>query len=388
MKMPETFRARTPRPRRQWVAGWELAILFGTMLVGFGLAAHGISPVTQTSPDPTSAEKARALIEKAQLALAKNTEAAMREAVEYYAQAAQLDPLSAPAQVGLAEAYTMLWGFGFMSRQEALPKAEAAALKAVELDPKLADARTALGALKMSEWDWAGAEAEFKQALELAPDNALSRHWYALFLAAMGRHEEALAQSTRANELQPSSPGMMTGLGSILYFARADDRMIRVMEQTVKLDPKYAPGYDWLGMAYVQVGRFDESIEVYKKGLELAGGAAEVKAGLGHAYGVDIMTGLGHAYGVAGRRAEARQILRELRALARRKHVPPVDIAFVYLGLGEKERARELLEQAYRQRSWQVAFLRVEPWVDPLRSDPRFQDLLRRLNFPPKKPTS
>jgi tetratricopeptide (TPR) repeat protein len=141
-------------------------------------------------------------------------------------------------------------------------------------------------------------------------------------------------------------------------------------------------------MAYVQVGRFDESIEVYKKGLELAGGAAEVKAGLGHAYGVDIMTGLGHAYGVAGRRAEARQILRELRALARRKHVPPVDIAFVYLGLGEKERALELLEQAYRQRSWQVAFLRVEPWVDPLRSDPRFQVLLRRINFPPKKPTS
>jgi tetratricopeptide (TPR) repeat protein len=328
-------------------------------------------------------EQARAAYAKGQAALTRDTEAAMKEAVAHFQEAARLDPDYALAQVGLAETYTMLWSFGFVSCPEALAQAEAAARRAVELDPKLAEAHAALGALKMCEWDWAGAEAEFQRALELAPDNARSRHGYALFLAAMGRHQEALAQSTRANELQPSSPGIMTGLGAILYFARADARMIQVMEQTVKLDPKYAPGYDWLGMAYLQVGRFDESIEAYKKGLELAGGAAEVKAGRGHAYGVDIMTGLGHAYGVAGRRREARQILGELRALARRKHVPPVDIAFVYLGLGEKERALELLEQAYRERSWQVAFLRVEPWVDSLRDDPRFQSLLRRLNFPP-----
>jgi len=324
----------------------------------------------KTTAGAASREKARTACAKGQEALARNTEAAMKKAVRYYHEAARLDPNYAPAQVGLAEAYTMLWGFGFMSRQNALPKAEAAALKAVELDPQLAEARMALGALKMREWDWAGAEAEFKRAIELEPNHARSRHWYALFLAAMGRHEEALEQSRRANELQPSSPGMMTGRGAILYFAR-DDQMIRQMEQTVELDPKFAPGYDWLGMAYVQAGRFDESIEVYKKGVLLSGGAAEVKAGLGH------------AYGVAGLRREAKQILQELLALAKRKYVPPVQIAFVYLGLGEKDRALELLEQAYRERSWELVFVRAEPWVDNLRADPRFQDLLRRMNFPP-----
>ena len=373
MKGPQEIQARAPRRLRLPVV---LAVLFGAVFVGPGLSAHEVSSVTQAAADTASVETARALIEKAQLALAKNTEAAMREAVETYAQAAQIDPRSAPAQVGLAEAYTMLWGFGFMSRQEALPKAEAAALKAVELDPKLADARTTLGALKMREWDWAGAEVEFKRAIELQPTNARSRHWYALFLAAMGRHPEALVQSRRANELEPASPGMMTGLGAIHYFARDYGQMIRQMEVTTTLDPQFAPGYDWLGMAYVQAGKFPESITAYEKGVVLAEGASEVKAGLGH------------AYGLAGRREEAKNILAELNELAKQKYVPPVQIAFVHIGLGENDRALELLEQAYRERSWELVFVRVEPWVDPLRSDPRFQDLLRRVNFPPKKPRS
>jgi tetratricopeptide (TPR) repeat protein len=352
------------------------AVLFGLVFVGLVPTAHGIFPATQTSHAAASSEKARALISKAQVELAKNTEAAMRKAVEFYAQAAQIDPHSAPAQVGLAEACTMLWGFGFMSRQEALPKAEAAALKAVELDPKLADARTTLGALRMREWEWAGAEVEFKRAIELQPSNARCRHWYALFLAAMGRHPEALLQSRRANELEPASPGMMTGLGAILYFARDYDQMIRQMEATTTLDPNFAPGYDWLGMAYVQTGKFPESIAAYEKGVALAAGASEVKAGLGH------------AYGLAGRREDAKKMLSELNGLAKQKYVPPVQIAFVHLGLGENDRALELLEQAYRERSWELVFIGVEPWVDNLRSDPRFQDLLRRINFPPNKPSS
>jgi len=376
MKKRAKIQAHAPCPRRLRVSECALAVLLIPVLAGLGLQAYGISPRTQASPDEATRERARTLIEKAQLALAKNTEEAMREAVEYYAQAAQLDPHSAPAQVGLAEAYTMLWGFGFMSRQEALPKAEAAALKAVELDPKLAAARTTLGALRMREWDWAGAEEEFKRAIELEPANARSYHWYALFLAAMGRHPEALAQSRRANELEPASPGMMTGLGAIHYFARDYGQMIRQMEETIALDPQFAPGYDWLGMAYAQVGKFPESIAAYKKGVELAAGASEVKAGLGH------------AYGLAGRRVEAKRILAELYGLAKQKYVPPVQIAFVHLGLGENDRALELLEQAYRERSWELVFIRVEPWVDNLRSDPRFQDLLRRLNFPPRVPTS
>lgn len=359
-------------------------------LLGMPCIAQPPAPATcqaaKTMAESSAQAKARAAYTQGQEALARGAVASMKEAVKHYQEAARLDPDYAPAQVALAETCTTLYGLGILWRPETLARAKAAARKAVEIDPKLPAARTALGAVKMNEWDWAGAEADFRQALALAPESAPSRQWYAVFLTAMGRLKEALAQSTRANRLQPDSPAMMTGLGSILYFARDDERMIRVMERTVKLAPKSTAAYDWLGMAYVQAGRFDKSIEAYQRGLALAGGAAEVGAGRGDAYGVDILTGLGHTYGLAGRRAPARQVLRELLALDRRKHVPPVDLAFVYVGLGEKQRALAMLERAYRERSWQLAFIRVEPWLDPLRGDPRFQRLLRRLNFPPLPP--
>jgi Flp pilus assembly protein TadD len=222
----------------------------------------------------------------------------------------------------------------------------------------------------MRDWDWVGAEKEFKRALELDPSNVNIRHWYALYLAAMGRREDAFRESREALRLDPSSLSIQTGAGAIEYFARDYKQMIKQMQSTVALGPNFAPGYDWLGMAYVQVGRFEEAIAVYQKAVTLSGGSAEVKAGLGH------------AYGVAGQRASARAILGELNDLAKKKYVPPVQIAFVYLGLGDRAHALDLLEKAYQERSWELVFIQVEPWVDSLRSDPRFRDIVRRMNFP------
>jgi len=277
------------------------------------------------------------------------------------------NPRDAAAHVTLSEALTTLWCYGFVSRDEALPKAKAAATRALELDDSFAAAHTALGVLTLADWDWAAAERAFLAALERNPNAAASQHWYGMYLAAMGRHEEALAASRRAVALDPS---FRVGLGAVLYFAHDFGTMAQVMEEAIDAAPESAPAHDWLGMAYVQLERFDDSIRVYRRAVTLADGAAEVRAGLGH------------AYGLAGRIDEARAELETLRTQARETYVPPVQIAYVCVGLGDTMGAFALLEQAWREKSWELVFLREEPWFDPLHGDPRFETLLQRMQFP------
>lgn len=289
--------------------------------------------------------------------------AAMHEA------AVSADPEAIAHYVGSCEAYTMLWCFGFVPRDEVLPKMATAAERAVALDENDAGARTALGIVKLSQWEWASAEKELAAAVRLDPSRARSRHWYALYLAAMGRHDEALPHSEAAVRLDPS-PGMQTGLGSILYFGRDWPRMVRELTVTTDASPNFAYAYDWLGMAYVQQEKFAESITTYERAVELSAGLAE------------IVAGLGHAYGLAGEEKQARSVLTKLHALDKRWYVPPVQIAYVYVGLGEHEQALQMLQRAQQEHSWELVFVREEPWFDPLRSDPRFQKLLADMNFP------
>lgn len=281
------------------------------------------------------------------------------------------NPEDVSAYVGLAEHYILLWCFGFLSRDESLPKAKEAIKRAKALAPDCSAVHTILGALALSDWNWAGAEEELNLAIELETHNPKPHHWYALYLSAMGRHSEALAESMQSVKLEPSVT-YKTGFGSILYFAKDFERMVEVMEEVVAEAPTFAPGYDWLGMAYVQLGRYEESIQAYQKAVELSDGAAEVKAGLGH------------AYGVAGRKAEAKAILDELLALSKKWYVPPVQIAFVYVGLGELDKTFEMLETAYKERAWELVFVREEPWFSHLHSDPRFINLLKAIKFPEK----
>lgn len=281
----------------------------------------------------------------------------------------QADSNEAAYQVGLADVQTFLWCYGFAPHAEVMPRCETAARRAVQLAPQLAAAHTALGVVLLGQRDWDAAERELRLATELDPNRAESHHWYALYLAAVKRPDEAEKQSQQSAALD-SSPGMSIGRSSILYFARDWQGMIDVLQPTIAQDPNYGAAYDWLGMAQVQQEQFDEAIPTYLRAAELSDDLAEV------------LGGLGHAYAVAGREEEARQVLEKLYQMAERWHVPPVQIAFVHVGLGEKQQALDLLETAYDQRSWELAFLQVEPWLDDLRAEPRFIKLVEKMKFP------
>ncbi len=271
--------------------------------------------------------------------------------------------------VGLADVNTFLWCYGFVPHAEVMPRCETAARRALELDPDLAAAHTALGVVLLGQRDWDAAERELRLATELEPGRAQAHHWYALYLAAMDRHEEAEKYSRRSFEIDASS-GMRVARSSILYFKRDWQGMIDVLMPSIEQDADYEAAYDWLGMAYIQQKRFDKAITTYRRAAELADGLAEV------------LGGLGHAYAVAGREKKARQVLDKLHRMAERWHVPPVQIAFVHVGLGEKQQALDLLDTAYEQRSWELVFLQVEPWLDDLRAEPRFIELVEKMKFP------
>jgi len=279
------------------------------------------------------------------------------------------DPDEADLYVGLADVQTFLWCYGFEPHSEVMPRCQTAARRALQLDPDRAAAHTALGVVLLGQRDWDAAERELRLATELDPGRAEARHWYALYLAAMGRHDEASEYSKRSFELDPS-PGMRIARSSILYFKRDWQGMKDVLMPSIEQDANYEPAYDWLGMAYIQEEQFDEAITTYRRAVELADGLAEV------------MGGLGHAYAIAGREKEAREVLDKLHRMAERWHVPPVQIAFVHVGLGEKRQALDLLDTAYEQRSWELVFIQVEPWLDDLREEPRFIELVEKMKFP------
>ena len=294
---------------------------------------------------------------------------ALQRSSEQLTEWIKADPTAAATYVGVADVQIFLWCYGFELHSDSMPRCEEAVRQAIELDPDLAAAHTALGVVLLGQRDWKAAERELRLAIELEPNRAASLHWYALYLAAMGRHDEAEQYSQRSAELDSSS-GMTIARSSILYFKRDWQGMIDVLTPTIEQDDQYEAAYDWLGMAYVQQERFDLAIPTYRRAAELADGLAEV------------LGGLGHAYALAGREPEAREVLEKMYRLAERWHVPPVQIAFVHVGLGEKQQALDLLERAYAQRSWELVFMQVEPWLDDLREEPRFIRLQEKMGFP------
>ena len=294
---------------------------------------------------------------------------AIRRLMKHYEESIQREPDQATHFAGLADACMMLWCFGYVQRDEVLPTMRNAAQQAVRMDGDSAAARTALGLAMLSQWDWSGAERELQLAVELEPDRAASRQWYALYLAAMGHSDLAHEQVSMAVELD-NSPGMKITKGAVLYFRRDWPALIELMRQVTREAPDFAPAYDWLGMAYCQQLRWDDSIEVYQKSVELSGGLAEMVAGLGH------------AYGLAGKEHQARDVLGRLERTDARWYVPPVQIAFVHIGLGQHDEAFVQLERAMQEHSWELVFAGVEPWLDPIHHDPRFAAIIKKLDFP------
>jgi serine/threonine protein kinase/Tfp pilus assembly protein PilF len=301
----------------------------------------------------------------------RGTKEGFEKGIQYLNQAIASDPSYALAYDGLAYDYIIAneWT---LSPRDAMPKAKEAAKKALELDDTLAEAHASLAIVSdLYDWDWVAAESEFKRSIELKPNYALAHVWYGLYSVAIGRTNEAIAESERAVDLDPLSPETNAFLGCVLYFAHRYGQVIEQLRETTDLDPNYWLAHGDLGVAYEQQGQFPEAIAELQKAIGLAGIIPEPTAWLAR------------AYAVSGNRAEAQKLLDALKEPSKWTYLSPYNIAMVYAGLGEGDQALAWLERAYQERSYYMSWLKVDPGVDNLRSDPRFQDLVRRMNFPP-----
>ena len=272
----------------------------------------------------------------------------------------------------MADAYTLLAVNGYVPPNEFLPKAKEAVLKALEIDDTLAEAHTTLGFIEtFSDWDWSDAEREFQRAIQLNPSYATAHQWYCPLLWETGRLDEAMAESKRALQLDPVSVIVNWNLGQSFYYARRYDETIEQLRKTLDLDPNSLLALLGLGRAYVQKSKYKEGIAEFEKVLVISPNNQ------------DGLAELGYAYSVSGQRLEAQKVLDQLTALSKEKYIRADYVAKVYVGLGEKDKAIVLLEKSYDDRSIGSLEIKMDPAFDPLRSDPRFNDLLRRMNLQP-----
>lgn len=302
----------------------------------------------------------------------KWTQEGFTKGIEYFDQAAQKDSGYALAYSGLADCYALLVWNCYLAPGEGMPKMKAAAARALQLDDALAEAHNSLAAAKWgADWDWPGAEREFKRSITLNPNNSTAYHWYAEYLKTMGRHDEAIAAVQRAQELEPFVPIINVGVGWAFHYARRVDEAIERSESALELDPNFAVAHWVLGLAYKQKGRYQEAISEGERSVTLPGGRSAMH-----------LASLGHTYAMAGKRDEACGVLDELTSMAKDQYVSPHLFAQVHAGLGEKDEALAWLGRTYEERSLWLLYLNIEPTLDPLRSEPRFQELVRRVGLP------
>jgi serine/threonine protein kinase/TolB-like protein/Tfp pilus assembly protein PilF len=300
----------------------------------------------------------------------------IKQAIKYFEEAIKLDPQYALAYTGLADCY-VLGNVLQLPPKQAMPLATDAARKALAIDSQLAEAHTSLAKIKLSyEWDWSGAEAEFKQAIRLNPGYATAHQWYGVYLSEVGRHDESIRERTTAQDLDPLSLSISTGLGRALFWARRYDEAIQHLQGTMLKDQNYADTYWSLGLAYEQKRMYSEAIAAFQRAVELSK-TAEFSEGK-----PEMLAVLGHAYALAGRKTEATAILDQLKNFTTsQRYVSPYAVALIYVALNEKDSAFQSLEQAYQERDENFIHLKVDPRLDAIRSDPRFQALLQRVNL-------
>ena len=294
--------------------------------------------------------------------------------LDYFQKAVELDPEYALAHAGLAETFVVLGGNLWLSPDEAYPRAQAAARRALELDEALAEAHTPLAEVAQAQWDWAGAEPEYRRALELKPSYATAHQWYSLFLSGMGRHNEALAEAKQAAELDPLSPVINVNVGQVLYMARRYAEAHQTLQKMHDVSPDFFPVHYFLGMVNVMQGKLPAGIAELEKTAELS------------SRDDSVLAALGYAYAKANRKSEAERVLGELNGRSRQRYVSQFYLALVYAGLGQIDNAVGALEKAYRVHDSQMALLATEPMLAPLHGDPRYQDLLRRMKLTRAEP--
>ena len=302
----------------------------------------------------------------------KRTIEGFQKSIQYYQQAVAADSNYAPAYAGLADAYALLGSSpnDGLPPNEAMPKAKAAAQKALQLDDGLSEAHASLAYISMVyDWNWASAQKEFKRAIELNPNYAGAHEWYAEFLAARGRESEALGEMRRARDADPLLVLMHAAVAEALYYSRRYDDVISQCRQTLELDPDYPLAHFHLGRAYMGENMYPEAIAEYQK----------AQASLGETPA--IVMAIGYANAKAGDHTAARKALEQLRAQSKRRYVPALYFAAIYTGLGDSDAGLTWLEKAYKEHSDYLIYLKVDPMADTLRSSPRFQTILQKIGI-------
>ena len=308
----------------------------------------------------------------------KRGEAGLRNGIKYFQEAEQKDPNYALAYSGLADSYALLCDIGVVAPVTEMPHAKAAAQKAVDIDPNLAEGYTSRGFIKLAyDWDWLGAEADLKRGLELNPKYPTAHQWYASYLVQMGKFDLAKQEIEQAQQLDPLSPIISSNAGLYSYFEHRYDDAIAQYQKTLEIDPAFWVAHHYLGLAYAKKGMHDQAISELRNSL-YSPGTGPLKEGAVE-NDPEIAASLGYAYGLAGRRADAEAILNRLRALSQRRYVSGLYFAIVYSGLGDKDRAIEYLNKAFESRHPGLVLIRVDPIFDNLRSDKRFQELVARF---------
>jgi TolB-like protein/Flp pilus assembly protein TadD len=300
----------------------------------------------------------------------KRTGDSIAKAEQYFQQALDRDPTFVAAYSGLADCNSGLAWHGFKAPADSLPKAYAAARKAIEIDPESGEAHASLGLVLSHRWEWAGAEAEFKRALELDPQYANAHHWYGDYLSIRGRHDEALAEARHALELDPLNLTISTWVGLRYYMARNYFAAIQQNRDSVEMDPNFAVAHLLLGQDYVQASLHSEAVDELKKAARLSGGSP--------LYTAQVAVALA----VAGRNRDALRIAHQLEADAAKHYVSPYGLAQIYAALHRDHDMFKWLQAAYDDHAVWIGYLAVDPVFDRYRSDERFHDLLRRVGLP------
>ncbi len=320
----------------------------------------------------TDSNEAYQLYLKGLFHFANRTKEDVQKAIGYFQQATRLDPNFALAYVGISQSYSMMPSYSYLSPKEAFPQAKAAAQKALEIDPSLADAHGALATtLAAYDWNWAEAEREFKRAIELNPNVADIHYRYGLiYLIAAGRMDEAIREIKRALELEPLSIAMNANLAGAYMYARQNDLALAQARKTFDLEPTHITARVWLVNIYESLGMYNEAIALSEQSLK------------NHMSDQYFLLYSGYAYAKTGRPEKAEEAIKKLRDLEKTESVDSYSFAVLYVGLGDKDKAIIELEKSFNERGYYVPLLSVDPLMDPLRDDPRFAALIKRVGLP------
>ena len=293
-----------------------------------------------------------------------------KQSISFYNQAIEKDPTYALAYSGLSDSYALIGIYGYLPAKDVWPKAKAAALKALEIDPDMAEAHNALGAVESSyEWNWAKAEKSFQHSIALNPNYATAHQWYAGQLRILGQFEDALREIHKAQEIDPLSLQISTDVGRLHYNAREYDLAVQEYQKVLELDPYFYPAHLWLGLALLEKRDFALAIESLQTALALSGNFAAVAAILGY------------AFGIFGKRTEAQKIMKELKSRAKNEYISAAYFAWVHVGLNDLDAAFQYFDKAFEERSWWIVYLKIWSSPEQMTKDARYTKLLKKIGL-------